>query len=275
MRCFALNIGDQITKFGLDPVARQHRFLESLGAPTFERFKLLLHITANALGPNGMAMASAEFDRRVRECVFPEFESNPVPVASILETLSRQAIPPSIEHHKAKNHERPMLEDDRIITKGGVRYFPLSLAAQVAQAPRTTLLSWINARVEFQGRPLQTYNSPTARKSFLDEESVRRVANRFVKWPSMEPAGTVSIGQRNDQSGYIGISKAARTLGVDHHTVWLWTKNKTAPATKLLDVIKCTASDQFYIREKDVSQLKELIPRSGLRRGRRPQRAPS
>jgi hypothetical protein len=81
----------------------------------------------------------------------------------------------------------------------------------------------------------------------------------------------VTLGETKDQSGYIGIAKAARTLGVDHHTMWLWTAHGTAPTPKALDVIKCTASDQFYIREKEVAGLKQLIPRSGLRPGRRAQ----
>jgi hypothetical protein len=79
----------------------------------------------------------------------------------------------------------------------------------------------------------------------------------------------------NDQNGYIGIAKGARAIGVDHHTMWLWTTQGKAPTDKPLDVIKCTASDQFYIRQSDLAELKKHIPRSGLRRGRRPQPAPS
>lgn len=174
----------------------------------------------------------------------------------------------------AKTHERKMAdEDDRIITKQGSRYFPLSLAAERAQVPRTTLLNWLKAKVNFQGRPLQIYKSPTVHKSFLPEESVQRVAERFVKWPSQEPVGAVTIGETKDQSGYIGIAKAARVLGVDHHTMWLWTAHLTAPTDKPLDVIKCTASEQFYIRENAIAQLRKLIPKSGLRPGRRPQLA--
>jgi hypothetical protein len=145
------------------------------------------------------------------------------------------------------------------------------LAAEHAQVPRTTLLNWIKAKKVFQGRELQTYNSATAHKLFLSEESVDRVANRFIRWPSQEPAGAVHIGETKDQTGYIGIAKAARSIGVDHHTMWLWTDPKKAPTDKPLDIIKCTASEQFYIRQKDVSALKTKIPRAGLRRGRRPQ----
>jgi hypothetical protein len=54
--------------------------------------------------------------------------------------------------------------------------------------------------------------------------------------------------------------------------MWLWASHPgKAPTGKVLDVIKCTASDYFYIREKDAHDLKKLIPRSGLHRGRRPQ----
>jgi HSP20 family molecular chaperone IbpA len=183
------------------------------------------------------------------------------------------AIPdsPNVAPPAPSSDASTMLEDDRIINKGGVRFLPLSLAAPLAQAPRTTLLDWIKAKAKFQGSALQTYHSPTLRRFYLSEESVERVANRFIKWPSKEPAGPVKLGETKDHTGYIGIAKAARTIAVDHHTMWLWTAHGTAPVDKPLDVIKCTASDQFYIREKDVLNLKKFIPRSGLKRGRRPQ----
>jgi hypothetical protein len=168
-----------------------------------------------------------------------------------------------------------MVEDDRIITKPEGRYFPISLAADVAHVPRTTLVDWIKAKSKFEGRPLKTYNSPTAKKLYLAEESIQRVANRFIRWPSKEPAGPVTVGETKDKSGYIGISKAAQMIGVDHHTMWLWTTQGKAPVDRPPDVVKCSASDQFYIREKDLSELKKLIPRSGLRRGRRPKATPN
>jgi len=65
-------------------------------------------------------------------------------------------------------------EDDRIITRQGIRYLPVSLAAERAQAPRTTLHSWLRTKKEFAGRPLDVYNSPTAHKVFLSEESVEK-----------------------------------------------------------------------------------------------------
>lgn len=183
--------------------------------------------------------------------------------------LAGSSVSPHILHPDQSSHGAKMLEDDRIITKGGDRYFPLSLAANFAQAPRTTLLTWIKAKVKFEGRSLKTYDSPTARKMYLAEESVERLARRFVKLPSKEPAGEVVIGETDDQTGYVGIAKAARAIGVDHHTVWLWITKGNAPTERPLDVIKCSASDQLYIHEKDVAAIKELVPRSGLRRGRR------
>jgi hypothetical protein len=168
---------------------------------------------------------------------------------------------------------RIMIEDDRILEKQGVRYFPLTLAAEVAQVPRTTLLDWISAKVKFQGRALQTYESPTIRNSYLTEESVERLAHRFTKWPSNEPAGEITLGETKDGTGYIGISKAARTIGIDQHTMWLWIRQGNAPTNAPLDLIKCAASDQLYIREKEATKLKKAIPPSGLRRGRRPRQA--
>jgi HSP20 family molecular chaperone IbpA len=203
---------------------------------------------------------------------------NTSPVSTEIETdriLLRAALEePSVLSHIRRpgqfNRAAKMLEDDRIISREGKRYFPISLAADFAQVPRTTLLDWINAKVEFQGRSLTTYDSPTARKRYLTEESVDRLTRRFIKWPSKKPAGQVVIGETDDETGYIGIAKAARAIPVDHHTIWLWIKKGSTPIERPLDVIKCSASDQLYIREKDVAEIKRVIPRPGLRRGRRP-----
>jgi hypothetical protein len=190
--------------------------------------------------------------------------------------------PPAIGSQGPTTHGATVAQqDDRILTKQGTRYFPVSLAAEIAQVPRTTLVDWIKAKKTFAGRSLQIYNSPTARKLFLSEESVERLVNRFVKWSAEEkkpagPAGPVKIAKtiaiKQDQSGYIGLAKAAKAIGADYHTLWLWaTQGKEAPGNKPLDVIQDTASEQFYIRHKDVTELKPLIPKSGLRRGRRAQ----
>jgi hypothetical protein len=168
----------------------------------------------------------------------------------------------------------PVAEDDRIITKAAVRYYPLSLAAQMAQAPPQTLLSWIRNKTKFDGEILQTYDSPTAGKIYLSENSIGRVANRFVKWPSNLACNAVVLGQTKDQTGYIRTSSAARIIGVSPRTMWLWASQGKAPTDTPLDVIKCTTSNYFYIREKDVYELKSLIPRSGLQRGRRPHTTP-
>jgi len=167
-----------------------------------------------------------------------------------------------------------MAEDDRVITKGGARYYPVSLAAQVAQVPRQTLHNWIKNKTKFDGQSLQIYNSPTAGKFFLSEESVQRMSNRFVKWPSNQPAGRVTIGKTDDQTGFLGLPDAARIIGISPRTMWLWATQKgKAPMEKPPHVIKCTTSDHFYIRESDVFALKGLVPRSGLPRGPRTQPA--
>lgn len=187
-------------------------------------------------------------------------------------------IPRVIEPPPPRDGATVAEDDDRIITKQGTRYFPVSLAAERAQVPRTTLLDWIKNK-QFAGRPLETYNSPTAHKAFLSDESVHRLVNRFVKWnPEKKkpagPAGAVTIGETRDQTGYIGLPKAARQIGVDYNTLRLWaTQGKEPPVNKTLDVIQDTASQQFYIRQTDVAELKRLIPKRGLQRGRRPQPA--
>lgn len=178
----------------------------------------------------------------------------------------------AIEHPEPTNNERlQMLDKRKSFTHEGVRYFPLSAAAPVIQAPRSTLVHWINKQTKFDGRPLQIYYFAPANRYFISEESIVRAANRFIKWPSQEPAGKVTLGEQRDQSGFIGFTEAARILGVDHHTIWRWLIKGTAPTDEPLDVVKCPAADQYYIRQKDVKALKKFVPRAGLRSGRRPQ----
>lgn len=247
---------------GITPEDREQNYFEIMNALAPEQRADAFGRAANLVGPNGQHALTAEFRRRTLELIYPEFSGNPVPTS------------PNVGHSETETYGPTMVEDDRIITKQGRRYFPISLAAEFAQVPRTTLLNWIKAKVEFQGRRLETYNSPTARKAYLAEESVQRLADRFVKWPSNAPAGQVVIGETDDQSGYIGIAKAARAIGVAHHTIWLWVTQGNAPTDRPLDIIKCSASNQFYIREKEVSEIKKLFPSSGVPRGRRPQLMP-
>jgi hypothetical protein len=187
----------------------------------------------------------------------------------VTDSLAKGSSTANMPPPKATVDGRVMIEDDRILEKQGIRYFPIGLAAEVGQVPRTTLNSWISAKVKFQGRALETYDSPTARKTFLTEDSVQRLAQRFVQLPSKKPAGVVVLGETKEGDGYIGIATAARTLGVDHHTMWLWTTQGKTPTDEPLDVIKCAASDMVYIKEKDIVRLKNIVPRSGLRRGPR------
>lgn len=161
-----------------------------------------------------------------------------------------------------------MLEDGSFV-QNGVRYFPLSAAAPRVQAPPSTILHWIQKGTKFEGRPLDSYHFAPANRYYLSEESIGRAANRFIQWPSQKPVGPVTVGNTDNESGYIRLQEAAQTIRVDHHTMWRWATRGTAPTDQPLDVIKCPATDQFYIREADVSKLKKLVPRSGLRAGRR------
>jgi hypothetical protein len=154
----------------------------------------------------------------------------------------------------------------------GVRYFSVASAAEAIQAPRSTILDWMNKQTKFDGAPLIGVYLPHVDRYFIAEESIYRAALRFVKWPSEEPAGYLKIGETTDGHGYITLPKAAHKIGVSPRTMWLWaTARGKAPIPDPLAVIKCPASDQFYILESDVWKLKEVVPRSGLRRGRRTQ----
>ena len=161
--------------------------------------------------------------------------------------------------------------EDKVFVKDGVRYLPLSDAARIAKTPPQTMLSWIKNETEFDGQPLDSLYFKPLDSYFVGEDSIQKAANRFVKWPSNEPASDVVIGQTEDQTGYIGTSEAAKIVGVSSRTIWLWAKESKAPLDRPLDVIRCKTSDEVYILEKDVADLAKLIPKSGLQRGRRPQ----
>jgi hypothetical protein len=157
----------------------------------------------------------------------------------------------------------------KITTIRGIRYFPLALAAALAQAPETTIRDWIKNKKKFGGKLIKTRASSAGLS--VSQDSIDRMARRFIKWPSQEPAGAVTIGRTEDLSGYMGFTDAARELGIERHTIWRWATKKTGFIDRTLNVIKDLASDQFYIGEKDVAELRAHVPRSGLRRGPRPQ----
>ena len=161
------------------------------------------------------------------------------------------------------------MQDKAIITRGGVRFFPLQLAAWVAQVNESTIRSWIEEKVKFEKRTIETHSSIT-KAIYVSEDSVRRMSMRFVKWPSGNPVEDVRIGETDDRSGYIGTGDAARIVGVSNRTMWLWASQGKAPIQAPLNVIKCVTSEHFYVLEKDVFELSSLVPRSGIQRGRRP-----
>jgi hypothetical protein len=251
---------------GLTPAEKESKYFEALASLRPGQYDRAFNRARDGVGYSQSRFDALldEYKRRIHDILNAELSG----------TLAQPS--PTIEAPDTQTPVPRMVEDDRIITKEGIRYFPISLAAQESHVPRTTLVDWIKAKTKFNGQPLKIYNSPTAKKLYLSEESLERIANRFLKWPSHEPAGAVTVGETKDKSGYIGISKAARSVGVDHHTMWLWSAHGTAPTDRPLDIIKCTATEQFYIREKDILLLKKFIPRSGLRRGPRSrQPAPS
>jgi hypothetical protein len=182
----------------------------------------------------------------------------------------------AIEFANKKTDKRlQMLDQGKSFIQDGVRYFPLSAAAPIVQASPQTILRWIKNGTEFDGQPVQSFHFAPTNQYFISEGSIEKAANRFLKWPSREPAGAVTLGEKKDQSGYVRLTKAAITLGVDHHTIWRWVSLGTTPTEKPLDVIVCPAAAQYYIRQKEITALKKHVPRSGLRAGRRPQHVPA
>jgi len=188
-----------------------------------------------------------------------------------LPQLETRQVRQMIEDEYAEQLGRSLAE--KTLTKGGIRYFPVSFAAPLAQAPESTIRYWISQDTKFEGKLIKSHISP-ANSLYVSEDSVRRMARRFVKYRDGKPAGPagpVILGETDDQRGYIGLTDAARTLGVERHTIWRWAMKGTAPEGRTLDIIKDSASDQFYISEQDVSALSQYVPRTGLSRGPRPQ----
>lgn len=158
---------------------------------------------------------------------------------------------------------------------GGVKYQPLSRAAKQAQVPRQTLLNWIKNDKLFGGQVLQSCYLPQVGQFFLSEDSIQLVSHRFVKWPSRESPDPLQISPAADLTSYVSTTEAARTLGVSSRTAWLWASHGLGFANTMLDVIKCTTSDRLYIHKNSVAEMKKLIPRSGLSRGRPPESKPA
>jgi hypothetical protein len=182
-------------------------------------------------------------------------------------TARPRAIKPAAETHQW----RQVLDYGKSFVQDGVRYFPLSVAVRIIQAPAPTILHWIKSETKFKGERLQSLYLAAANQYFISEQSIHRAAERFIKWSTRKPAGDVIIGHTKDRNGFIPLSEAGRILGVSKRTIYLWAIHGKAPSDKQPEVIQCPSSEHFFIREEDVYALKKLIPRSGLPRGRRRQ----
>src|SRR5262249_16261867 len=83
-------------------------------------------------------------------------------------------------------HDETVFIKDGVPYKGGVPYRPVTEAAERAHVPVQTLRDWIKKEdTKFAGQPLQTYYFLGS--YFVSEKSIESMANRFVKWPSLEP----------------------------------------------------------------------------------------
>ncbi len=275
-RALTVNLGPRITSNKLSVVVVAKRGQKPEYVPTAHGLRFVLPETANLKTIKAIwciATLSIRFvyaDVAAPIVTPPMVDIDTAPRSSLITIpIDFGKLVTPIIRRKPRTHERPMLDKAKSFTHNGVRYFPLAVAAPVAQAPVSTLRDWMKKKTKFDGRPLQTYYFAPADLYMISAESIERAANRFIKWPSEEPAGPVTLGETPDQSGYIRLTDAAHTLGIGHHTIWRWTTKGTAPTDEPLDVIKDPASDQLYIRQRDVSALKKLIPREGLRAGRR------
>lgn len=165
------------------------------------------------------------------------------------------------------------MQQESFLVQNGVQYMPLSDAARLAGVQRETLLSWMKNEVKFDGEPIDAvYFKPTG-NHFVSMKSVERIANRFIRWPSKEPAGIVIIGETDDQTGYLPTSDAARIIRMADPTLRAWVRLNKTPLDKPLNVIKCTTSGYFYIHHKDVLRLAKHVKEHGVPRGPRRQKS--
>jgi predicted DNA-binding protein (UPF0251 family) len=206
---------------------------------------------------------------------FAPFLPQPSLPAEVVEIFPRTAptSSPTIPPPETTDREPGMAaEGELILMQNGVSYRPLLVAAQRVQASRRTVHEWVKNKTKFAGRELKTVERSNS--CFIADESIERMANRFVKWHKGKPAGpagAVTIGATEDRSGYLSTIEAARVLGVSSRTPWVWAnEDGKAPTGKQLDVVKCTTSKRYYIHERDVYEIKNQLPKTGLSRGRRP-----
>jgi len=74
------------------------------------------------------------------------------------------------------------VEADRYIS-GRIAYVPFAVAAAAAQTTEKSLRDWIKKKIKFDGRAILTHRLRGTGKLYVSEESIARIANRFVKWP--------------------------------------------------------------------------------------------
>jgi HSP20 family molecular chaperone IbpA len=193
---------------------------------------------------------------------------NPFPIDFVVQGASTVGFP-------KPNDGIAMAAGGGTITRSGVRYVPLSYAAWASQVPRSTLFDWIKKDAKFAGKPIKTYISPITAEMYISEQSVHRMAERFIKWPSKHPAGFITLGETDDLSGFLGLPDAAKLLGVASRTMWVWARQGSTSAGKALDVVKCTASDHFYVRHKEIAELAGLATNVAVGRGHRTRKSVS
>ncbi len=185
--------------------------------------------------------------------------------------LPEKPFPPYIPLSSSYEAIEAPVEQDSFLIRNGKPYMPLPDAVRHTGVQRETLLNWMKNLVEFDGEPIDAiYFKPTG-NHFISKASVERIAKRFIRWPSNEPASNIRLGQTEQNTGYLSTSDAARMIGIPDITLRKWVRQGGAPLNKPLDVVKDTASGYFYIQQESVLQLAKHIKEFGLARGRRAQ----
>ncbi|MBL8227340.1 MAG: hypothetical protein JNL98_02640 [Bryobacterales bacterium] len=199
----------------------------------------------NLVVPSAHVREFSEFDEFLRRNLL-----------SLLEALSLYSSALAVSTLKAK----------RIITVEGHRFYPVTLAAECAQVTEARMKLWVQRAVAFDGAKIKSYESPITRDLYIEEDSVNRLAKRFVKVPNGEHAADVVIGATDDQSGYIHVSEAARLVGIKQPAFWKWASRGEVPSLqKSLSIVKCPISDHMYVLEREVHELASIRKTVGLK----------
>jgi hypothetical protein len=145
----------------------------------------------------------------------------------------------------------------RIVNINNEKFFPVEIAAIRAQVREITMAKWLRSAITFNGKPIRSMQTLTHKRLHIAEESLLALETRFIKVPSGEAAGRVSLGTTDNDTGYISIGHAAEHLPISRFKLNRWAADGCGGPNKeiKLDVIRDPISEHYYIAEKSLATL--------------------